>query len=137
MSQNTLFLDADDPIEIPEVVQQLETRRLDQRRGRLYLDDAPVHEDRLATLADAGADVFVLSAAEGLFLLILLVSLGLCFVALYGLWTLESWGWTLYLVLQGTVALGEVIRFDILPLAITVLLMWYVYSKRDLYRAHQ
>jgi len=79
----------------------------------------------------------VLSAAEGLFLLILLVSLGLCFVALYGLWTLESWGWTLYLVLQGTVALGEVIRFDILPLAITVLLMWYVYSKRDLYRAHQ
>ena len=32
----------------------------------VYLDDAPVHEDRLATLADAGADVFVLSAAEGL-----------------------------------------------------------------------
>jgi len=32
----------------------------------VYLDESPVHEDRLAGLATAGADVFVLSEAGGL-----------------------------------------------------------------------
>jgi 3-phenylpropionate/trans-cinnamate dioxygenase ferredoxin reductase subunit len=32
----------------------------------VYLDDSPVHEARLAALADAGADVFVLSGESGM-----------------------------------------------------------------------
>lgn len=32
----------------------------------VYRDDHPLHEDRLATLADAGADVFVLTESEDL-----------------------------------------------------------------------
>jgi ferredoxin-NADP reductase len=32
----------------------------------VYLDDSPIHEDRLAALSTAGADVFVLSGEDGL-----------------------------------------------------------------------
>lgn len=53
---------------------------------------------------------------------------------LIGLWTLQFWAWALYVFLQGTTVLGELITGDFAPAIGSLVLLGYVLSKRYLYR---
>lgn len=75
----------------------------------------------------------------GLGLLVLVLS-GLQFVLLWGLWTVRSWAWTWSMVLYGLNLVLGVLNLLIgspeyvLGVLITAAIMWYLYSKRSLYR---
>lgn len=61
--------------------------------------------------------------------------------AVFGLWTLQSWGWTLAMVLYGLDAVIDLVGLvlgdlgSILGLFIAVVILGYIYSKRDHYRS--
>lgn len=64
-------------------------------------------------------------------------------VTIYGLWTLQSWGWTLAMVVYGLDFLLDVANLlmgslgAIFGLALSGLILAYIYSKRDHYRSSE
>ncbi|QLG28395.1 hypothetical protein HUG10_12930 [Halorarum halophilum] len=75
--------------------------------------------------------------------LVLTVTVVVSLFAVYGLWTLRPWGWTLamasfafnfvvaFAAFSGILTVGTEGAFSLVP---TVIYAIYVYSKRDLYR---
>lgn len=75
--------------------------------------------------------------------LVLTVTVVVSLFAVYGLWTLRPWGWTLamasfafefvvaFAAFSGVLTVGTEGAFSLVP---TVIYAIYVYSKRDLYR---
>lgn len=65
--------------------------------------------------------------------------------AVYGLWTLQSWGWTLAIALYSLDVLLDAAPFvlgdggvaDVFGLLLSALILAYVYSKRDHYRTSE
>ncbi|MFH5797669.1 hypothetical protein [Haladaptatus sp. DYF46] len=61
-------------------------------------------------------------------------------VVAWGLWTLQPWAWTLTLIVYGLSLLSDVFKlltgngFAIISIIIGVLLLAYVYGKRDYYK---
>lgn len=51
----------------------------------------------------------------------------------YGLWTLRPWGWTAGMFLFGLDLLYGFVQFNVLSIVISLALLWYLFSKRDLY----
>lgn len=97
----------------------------------------------LLTLFAVLFGVVLLASGSGAGVLAGLVVLGLSalqFVVLWGLWTVQPWGWTLAMVLYGLNAVLQVLNLvlgdvgALLGLPITLGIMAYVYSKRDVYR---
>jgi len=56
------------------------------------------------------------------------------FVVIYGLWTLEPWGWTWGMILFTLDLLVDLLRADVVGVLISALLLAYLASKRSLYR---
>lgn len=55
-------------------------------------------------------------------------------VVIYGLWTMQSWGWTWGMIVFVFGAILELLQFEIISLFISIVIIVYLYSKRDLYR---
>lgn len=70
-------------------------------------------------------------AVLGLFGLALAVGKG---VVLYGLWTLQQWGYKWALVFYGLSALFDLVSFSLLALLIDLLVVAYLMSKADHFR---
>lgn len=68
-----------------------------------------------------------------------MILLGLAnFPMIYGLWTVKSWGWTLAMVLYGINILANLLQLTtglgaLVGLTVSIVIIWYIYSKRDLY----
>lgn len=56
------------------------------------------------------------------------------FVVLYGLWTLQPWGWLWAMVLFGFGALMDVVQGNAVGLVVSVILLAYLYTKKGVYR---
>ena len=83
---------------------------------------------------------FRIMAAGGPFvsLGLLFVFLGLAYlVVLYGLWTLQPWGWTWAMIVFIFGAIMDLVQVQILGLLISLVIIGYVYSKKELYRAQR
>lgn len=65
-----------------------------------------------------------------LFMLLALLHL----VVVYGLWTVEPWGWTWGMVVFAFGAVMDVFQGQIFGLLISIVLIVYLYSKKDYYR---
>lgn len=85
----------------------------------------------------------VLAQGIGLILGPLLIVVSLAqLAAVYGLWTLQSWGWTLGIVLYSLDVLLDAVPFvvgqgdvnGVFSLFLSLVILAYVYSKRDHYR---
>jgi uncharacterized membrane protein (DUF2068 family) len=70
-------------------------------------------------------------ALLGLFGLALAVGKG---IVLYGLWTLQQWGFKWALVFYGLSALFNLVSFSLLALVIDLLVVAYLLSKADHFR---
>ena len=70
-------------------------------------------------------------AVLGLFGLALVVAKG---VVLYGLWTLQYWGYKWAVILYGLSALLDLVSLNLLALIIDVLIVVYLMSKADHFR---
>lgn len=70
-------------------------------------------------------------AVLGLFGLVLVVGKG---VVLYGLWTLQQWGYKWALVFYGLSAILDLLSLSILSLIIDVLIVLYLMSTADHFR---
>ena len=69
---------------------------------------------------------------------LLFVFLGLAYlVVLYGLWTLQPWGWTWAMIVFIFGAIMDLVQVQILGLLISLVIIGYVYSKKELYRAQR
>ena len=71
------------------------------------------------------------------------VSLGLLFifltfaylVVLYGLWTVQSWGWTWGMIVFVFGAITNLFELNIVGLIFSFVIIGYLYSKRGYYRS--
>lgn len=70
-----------------------------------------------------------------------IILLGLAnFPMIYGLWTVKPWGWTLAMALYAVNILTGLLQLTItgargiIGLALSVIIIWYIYTKRDLYQ---
>ncbi|KZN24485.1 hypothetical protein A4G99_08865 [Haladaptatus sp. R4] len=72
-------------------------------------------------------------------LIIIVLAIGQIVVA-WGLWTLQSWAWTLTIIVYGLRIAGDLIQLllgdfsAIISLVVGLLLLAYIYSKRDYYK---
>ena len=105
-------------------------------------DGAPLGIKILCVVSGLFSTLFLLLGivafgdGEGTVALVSLVLMGVSatsLVALYGLWTLQAWGWILYLALYGISSLINLVQGDFIALIVNVLLIAYVFSKKDLY----
>lgn len=91
------------------------------------------------TLLSMLGGFFLIVAGSGLGLLVVLLG-GLQFVLLWGLWTVRSWAWTWSMVLYGLNLVLQVLNLAVgnveyvLAIPVTGAIVWYLYSKRSLYR---
>lgn len=97
-----------------------------------------------AMLGAVGGIALVALGGIGVVLGPLVVVLALAqLAAVYGLWTLQSWGWTLAMGLYGLDATLDLIGIavgdfgSVVGLAVAVVILGYVYSKRDHYRSSE
>ncbi|PSQ16332.1 hypothetical protein BRD00_11645 [Halobacteriales archaeon QS_8_69_26] len=112
---------------------------------------APLGVKIICVLATIGALLglvggFGVAAAGGIWILLgpilVLVSVAQL-AAVYGLWTLQSWGWTLAMVLYGLDAAIDLVGLasgdpgSVLGLAIAVMVLAYIFGKRDLYKSRK
>ena len=56
------------------------------------------------------------------------------FVVVYGLWTVQPWGWTWGMIVFGLAALADIAQGQALGLIISVIILGYLYTKKDVYR---
>ncbi|QSG02301.1 Uncharacterized membrane protein, DUF2068 [Natranaeroarchaeum sulfidigenes] len=59
------------------------------------------------------------------------------YVALYGLWKVEPWAWSLSSVLFLIGGVLSLVDFSILGLVYHFGILWYIYSKREYYSKHR
>lgn len=65
--------------------------------------------------------------------IVALIYLVATYTALYGLWTLEPWGWKLAMIVFGLTALVDLVMGTFDRLIVTLLIIGYLYLKRDVY----
>ncbi|AFZ74413.1 hypothetical protein [Natronobacterium gregoryi] len=66
--------------------------------------------------------------------LLFLALTGAYLVVIYGLWTVQPWGWTWGMIVFVFGAVMDLFQGEVLSLLISLVIIAYLYSKRDYYR---
>jgi len=82
----------------------------------------------LVALAGVGA-----GGPAGAIATVLLALVAVDFAAVYGLWTLKSWGWVLAVVLGSVFLFADLVQVNVVSLLVGLLILGYIVSKRRLY----